>query len=125
MRHTKHFHPDTDKALLCPCCGAGELAIATFIVLEVVRVHFGKPVTVTSACRCPERNLAVGGKEFTSRHITEPYERDADAADIVVKDVAPLEVYNFLCSLPYANLLGIGSYEDFTHLDTRGYAARW
>ena len=125
MRYTKHFNPETDKALCCPCCGKGTLAIATFIILEVVRVHFGQPVTVTSACRCTIHNHKVGGTPYTSRHLYEPYERDPDAADIIVKDVPPQEVYDFLCSLPYANLLGLGNYEDFTHIDTRGSKARW
>lgn len=111
--------------LNCPHCGKGELAIATFIVLEDVRVHFNAPVTVNSACRCPVHNLAVGGKEYTSRHIVEDYERDADAADIVVQGIDPQEVYGYLCSRPYANLLGLGNYKSFTHVDTRGHTARW
>lgn len=124
-RHTKHFHPAIDTMLHCPCCKKGTLSVATFIVLEQVRVHFGEPVTLTSGPRCPEYNEHVGGAEYTSRHLVEPYEREPDAADIVVKDVSPQEVYDYLCSRPYANLLGLGNYKDFTHVDTRGEQARW
>jgi uncharacterized protein YcbK (DUF882 family) len=122
VRHTKHFHPKSDKKLVCSCCGKGTLAIATFIVLEVVRVHFGVPVTINSACRCRMYNEKIGGSK-NSKHLCDVLE--TTAADIVVEDVPPYEVYLFLCSLPYANLLGLGDYSSFTHIDTRGYKARW
>ena len=126
MRRTTHFNPETDRALRCPCCGEGKLAIATFIVLENVRVWFGQPVTVTSSCRCSKHNAIVGGAD-DSEHLDETvYDGiEATAADIVVKDVPPSDVYDFLCSRPYANLLGIGKYDNFTHVDTRGHTARW
>lgn len=124
VRHTKHFHPNSDKKLVCSCCGKGQLAIATFIILEDVREYFGKPITILSACRCEKHNTAEGGAE-DSRHLYEPYERDPDAADIVVEGVSPREVYDYLTSRPYANLLGLGSYNTFTHVDSRGYRARW
>lgn len=124
VRHTKHFHPKGDKKLVCSCCGKGQLAVATFIVLEVVRVHFGVPVTINSACRCEKYNKEVGGSP-ESKHICDDYNFEPTAADIVVEDIPPMEVYLFLKGLPYANLLGLGDYETFTHVDTRGYTARW
>ena len=45
--------------------------------------------------------------------------------DIVVKDVSPTQVYLYLKNTAYSNLLGLGKYKEFTHVDTRGYAARW
>jgi len=123
MRRTTHFNPETDRALRCPCCGEGELAIATYIVLEHVRIHFGQPVTVTSACRCSKHNRSVGGGT-ESQHLSSDF-TEATAVDFVVKDVSPSDVYDFLCSRPYAELLGLGKYENFTHADTRGHKARW
>ena len=38
-------------------------------VLEPIREHFGKPVTVNSAFRCPALNKAVGGVK-SSDHLT-------------------------------------------------------
>ena len=136
MRHTQHFNRLSDRMMVCPCCGKGELSVATLIVLEVVRVHFGVPVTITSACRCPEYNALErisGG--YKSRHLTAHpdtsgntlvwTDRETDAVDITVQGIEPQVVYHFLYTLPYANLLGLGKYNTFTHVDTRGFAARW
>ena len=125
VRHTKHFHPKSDKMMLCPCCGKGNPSVAILMLLEVVRTWFNKPVTINSMCRCTKYNRVVGSKTDLSRHVCDDYDWEPDAADIVVKDIAPMKVYLFLCSLPYANLLGLGSYDSFTHIDTRGYKARW
>lgn len=122
-RHTKHFHPVTDNKLKCQCCGEGRLSVATFIVLETVRMHFDKPVYITSGPRCEKHNRAVGGSARSEHLIIEG--EDVEAVDIQVDGVKPHEVYRYLCDLPYANLLGIGKYKTFTHVDTRGYAARW
>lgn len=123
VRSTEHFHPDSDEKLTCTCCGEGQLSIATFIVLEVVRVHFDAPTSLHSGPRCVVHNAAVGGAK-NSEHLIREGE-DVDAVDFTVKGVTPTAVYLFLKSLPYASLLGLGKYKDFTHMDTRGYAARW
>ena len=34
-------------------------------VLQKIRTHFGKPVTITSAYRTPTRNKAVGGTTYS------------------------------------------------------------
>jgi len=122
-RQTVHFNPSVDKKLKCPCCGEGRLSVATFIVLETVRMHFDKPVTITSGPRCSTYNRKVGGSA-RSEHLIVPDE-DVEAVDFVVEGVKPHDVYAYLDSLPYANLLGLGKYKDFTHMDTRGYRARW
>ena len=121
MRHTKNFHPDTDKKLLSRGDTLFELSIATFIVLEDVRRHFGKPVTINSAVRKQEHNEEVGGSA-KSKHL--PL-YGASAVDFTVSGVPPSEVYEYLHTCPYANLLGLGYYTTFTHVDTRGYRARW
>ena len=43
-------------------------------VLQKIRNHFGKPVTITSAYRTPGKNKAVGGEAY-SQHL---YGRAAD-----------------------------------------------
>ena len=50
-------------------------------LLERIREHFGKPVTITSAYRTPAHNAKAGGAKF-SQHL---YGR---AADIRVQDVS-------------------------------------
>ena len=86
-------------------------------VLQKIRTHFGKPVTITSAYRTPGRNKAVGGETY-SQHL---YGR---AADIKVKGIAPKTV------AAYAEKLlpgkgGIGIYSTFTHVDVRSAKSRW
>jgi uncharacterized protein YcbK (DUF882 family) len=125
MYETEHFKSGTGDNLSCPCCGVGGLCISTLVILELVRQHFGKPVKVTSGARCEAYNAELEGT-LRSKHLVKEGEAPpAKAADIQVKDTHPHEVYDFLDSLPFANLLGLGKYEEFTHVDTRGWRARW
>ena len=86
-------------------------------VLQKIRAHFGKSVTITSAYRTPTKNKAVGGETY-SQHLY------GKAADIKVKGVTPQKV------AAYAEKLlpgkgGIGTYSTFTHIDVRSTKARW
>lgn len=121
MRHTKNFHPAIDKNLLSKGCTLHELAIATFIVLEDVRRHFEQPITINCAVRKRRHNIEAGGRDG-SFHLPK---HGASAVDFTVANTTPNEVADYLESRPYANLLGIGRYSTFTHVDTRGYKARW
>lgn len=86
-------------------------------VLQKIRNHFGRAVTITSAYRTPSRNKAVGGQAY-SQHL---YGR---AADIKVKGVAPKTVAAYAEKLlPKSG--GIGIYSTFVHIDVRGTKARW
>lgn len=86
-------------------------------VLQKIRAHFGKAVTITSAYRTPGRNKAVGG-EMYSQH---QYGR---AADIKVKGVSPEKVAAYAETL-LKSRGGIGTYSTFTHIDVRSVKARW
>ena len=86
-------------------------------ILQKIRTHFGKSVTITSAYRTPGKNKAVGGQVY-SQHL---YGR---AADIKVNGVTPAKV------AAYAEKLlpkkgGIGIYKTFTHIDVRETKSRW
>lgn len=86
-------------------------------VLQKIRNHFGKSVTITSAYRTPARNKAVGGQVY-SQHL---YGR---AADIKVKDTKPAKVAAYAEKLlPKSG--GIGTYGTFVHIDVRPTKARW
>lgn len=86
-------------------------------VLQKIRTHFGKSVTITSAYRTPGKNKAVGGQTY-SQHL---YGR---AADIKVKGVSPKKVAAYAEKL-LPNKGGIGTYASFVHIDTRTAKARW
>ncbi len=122
-RSTQHFNPATDRKLRCSCCSKGQVSIATFIVLETVRAHFKAAVTIVSGARCTTYNKRVGGATKSKHLIRE--DKDVTAVDIQVDGKTPAEVADYLKNLPYANLLGIGKYSTFVHVDTRGFAARW
>ena len=86
-------------------------------VLQKIRNHFGKAVTITSAYRTPGKNKAVGGQTY-SQHL---YGR---AADLKVKGVAPKKVAAYAETL-LKNKGGIGIYSTFVHIDVRSVKARW
>ena len=86
-------------------------------ILQKIRAHFGKSVTITSAYRTPGKNKAVGGTTY-SQHL---YGR---AADIKVSGVSPKKVAQYAETL-LKNKGGIGTYSTFTHIDTRTTKSRW
>ena len=91
------------------------------IQLEIIRSHFNAQITINSAYRSPEHNRKIGSND-SSQHIL------GKAADIVVKGVAPDDVYDaieFLISEGLVKEGGLGRYNTFTHYDIRGTRARW
>ena len=99
--------------------GSDTILISSDLVelLQRIRDHFRKPITINSAYRNATYNKKIGGATY-SQHIY------GNAADIVVKDIAPKEVAQ------YAEYLmpktgGIGLYSSFVHVDVRTNRARW
>ena len=86
-------------------------------ILQKIRNHFGKAVTITSAYRTPPRNKAVGGTNY-SQHLY------GKAADIKVAGIAPKSVAAYAEKL-LVGKGGIGTYSTFTHVDVRAQKARW
>ena len=86
-------------------------------VLQKIRTHFGREVTITSAYRTPTKNKAVGGTTY-SQHL---YGR---AADIKVNGVSPEMVAAYAEKI-LSNKGGIGKYQTFTHIDVRENCSRW
>ena len=87
------------------------------MVLQRIRSHFNKPITINSGYRTHARNKAVNGAKF-SQHLY------GTAADIVVSGVSPIEVAKFAETL-IPNTGGIGTYSTFTHIDVRKEKSRW
>lgn len=85
-------------------------------VLQKIRNHFGKAVTITSAYRTPNHNKNVGGTTY-SQHLY------GKAADIKVQGIAPKDVAKYAETLLDEG--GIGIYNTFTHIDVRSTKSRW
>ena len=85
-------------------------------ILQKIRTHFGKSVTITSAYRTPGHNKAVGGTAY-SQHLY------GKACDIKAKGVSPKKVAAYAETL-LKNRGGIGIYSTFVHIDTRSTKAR-
>lgn len=77
--------------------------------LQLIRDHFGKPVTINSAYRTESYNKKVGGAKSS-------YHMKGQAFDIVVSGHTPLEVAQFAQSIGVA---GIIQYNTFVHVDSR------
>jgi hypothetical protein len=87
-------------------------------VLEWLRTKDGTAsVLVNSWYRDDWYNKTIGGVK-RSMHLT------LGAADIVKVGRSPSEVAGLLETSPYNNLLGVGRYKTFTHLDVRGMIGR-
>lgn len=86
-------------------------------ILQKIRDHFGKAVTITSAFRTASHNKKVGGATY-SQHLY------GKAADIKVSGVAANVVADFAETL-MPSTGGVGRYSTFTHVDVRKVKSRW
>jgi uncharacterized protein YcbK (DUF882 family) len=108
---SKNFH---ESEFVCPCCGQVKVDPLLVDVLQDVRDHFMRPVKINSGYRCDIHNTEINGA-LNSLHLS------GRAADIVVRGVSPAKVQQYLAD----HAGGIGAYMTFTHVDVRGYRARW
>lgn len=86
-------------------------------VLQKIREHFGKPVTINSAYRNAAYNKKIGGVS-NSQHTK------GTASDICISGVKPEDIAKFAEHIT-PNKGGIGQYTDFVHIDTRPNRSRW
>ena len=100
----------------CKCgCGFDTVDAELIMDLELIRVHFDRPVTINSGCRCRTHNHAVNGFD-NSLHLV------GRAADIVVDGTPPGIVQEYAEQI---GVSGLGRYNTFTHVDSRTGRARW
>ena len=97
---------------------------ALTVVLQCIREHFGKAVTITSGYRTAAHNAAVGGAK-SSQHLL------GRAADIRVQGVSVENVAAYAESL-MPDWGGVGRYPvkagrttGWVHVDTRPNKSRW
>ncbi|MBF2034052.1 MAG: peptidase M15 family protein [Leptolyngbyaceae cyanobacterium T60_A2020_046] len=86
--------------------------------MEEIRKIFGnRPIRINSWYRDPATNARVGGAS-QSRHLV------GDAVDFVIPGYHPYDVFAELDSW-WGSRGGLASATVFTHIDSRGYRARW
>ena len=92
---------------------------ALMLLLQCIREHFGKAVTITSGYRTAAHNAAVGGAK-SSQHLL------GRAADIRVQGVSVEDVAAYAESLmPDWGGVKAGRATGWVHVDTRADKARW
>lgn len=111
VKVTKNF---TISEFACPCesCNKSYIDTSLIKVVQHIRDHFGVPVKITSAYRCPIYNFQVGGVS-QSQHIL------GKAADIVAQGILPEEVQEYLIKNQTNLNVTVGRYDTFTHVDVR------
>lgn len=87
-------------------------------LLEIIRLHYNKPLHINSGYRTVQYNASLKNSSPKSQHIL------GKAADIWLNDVSPKQLYAWLDS-SYPNSLGIGIYDTFVHVDVREGKSRW
>jgi hypothetical protein len=90
--------------------------IPTAKILQEARDALG-PIHITNGYRSPDYNESIGGRPM-SMHI------QMNAADASPVAVSANELYKWLDAHPLANVMGLGRYRNFTHVDTRGILGR-
>lgn len=103
-----------------PPKGLWQNIIPTLRVLDDLRDHFGKPVVLLSSYRNDAYNKRCGGAKY-SQH------KYFTALDFAVVGHSPREVYTLLLKWRREGRFvgGLGLYNTFVHIDTRGHNATW
>ena len=113
---SKHF---SRHEFECQCgCGQDTVDAELIYILEELHEALGdRDININSGNRCLTRNNREGGS-LKSQH------RVSRAADITVDGWTPGQVQTQFNTL-WPDDYGMGSYEPFTHVDSRFGKARW
>ena len=103
---SEHFR---SEEFACGCgCGFDTVSQELVYLLESIRQEYGKPMIITSGCRCEYHNHAVGGVP-NSAHTR------GTAADILVEGGLDRRKMVDLAVMNWAS--GIGVARSFVHVD--------
>ena len=119
---TEHL---TRGEIECHCgCGKGlkdnDFKIHVAQAFEQIRQRIGKPLAVSSGCRCESWNELQGGTDH-SQHLL------CNALDLICPSSIDYEKFYQICVSVIGDGGGVGYYPDknFVHIDLRGWKARW
>ena len=106
---SKNFHREEFE---CRCqCGMDIVDAELISTLQELRDHYNKKITISSGCRCPAHNAAIGGA-------VDSFHTKAKAADIKVANTPPIAIYHYI-DRKYPNKYGLILYKTFVHIDVR------
>lgn len=116
-RLSEHF---LNSEFICKHCemlpGEG-IDMQLVYYLEILRHKLGdNPIRIISGYRCEAYNTKINGAKF-SQHML------GKAADITIDNVSIIHIMAAANLLFYAD--GVGRYDSFIHVDTRGTRTRW
>lgn len=123
LEGSHYIRPNFQVAEFACSDGSGIILVnsRTLNAVQKIRDYLGKPLTINSANRTAQHNMDIGGVEHS-------YHVSGDAIDIKIP--YGMGRYEFLGHVKKAlgkdvELMGIGIYKTFIHIDYRGYKARW
>lgn len=97
--------------------------IPTLKIVDALREHYNRPITLLSSYRSDAYNKAIGDAAKNSYH------KKFMALDITVQGVSPRQVFTTLRRWrdegKFSGGLGLYTNSGFVHIDTRGSEATW
>lgn len=90
LKDIKHFKLNEFD---CPCCHRNLMNVFMIDLIEEIRNHYGKPITITSGFRCEKKNNSLIGHDINSRHLF------GSAIDFYVSGISTHELLEFCYSL--------------------------
>jgi len=115
---TPHF---SKAELQCKCgCGLAQFQPGFLDHLEALRLAYGRPMTISSACRCAAHNARVSPlAPLRSLHIgdreTRPGHLGAAAVDVLITNSDKGDLF----AIAWRNGWSVGWNRNFLHLDRR------
>lgn len=113
-KQISYFTPD-EPGMACPCCGLCHPSHNLIVKLDMARELFGKPISLTSCCRCPDHNREVGGVSG-SEHCIELLPSSliiSEGADLICNNSRDRYDLIYICSKLFPRI-GVG--KNFIHV---------
>lgn len=106
-------------------CGCGLLILHPGFIesLQVVRTQFGRPMNVTSGCRCEPHNARVGGNP-RSLHVCDRPQHSGQLGTLAADIATPDGFYRgalFKIAWEHGFSIGWNAKRGFLHLDRRDF----
>ena len=105
-------HPELAERICFSEAQRERIRFACAAILEPLRSHFARPVYITSGKRSSQLNQAVGGHP-ESDHL---FFRDHGAVDLVISNITPVTIANWLVNNVVTKMVIAYSREGFVHI---------